>query len=53
MSNYFTILCPHCGTTTTVATSVARNGTGVGQCRNCRKLVRIQVDHRGGIVRVK
>ncbi|WP_157830707.1 hypothetical protein [Aeromonas sobria] len=52
MSHYFTILCPRCSTTTTVSTGVGRNGTGIGQCRNCRKLVRVQVDHRGGIVRV-
>ncbi len=53
MSFYFTVLCPNCATTTTVVTQVGRNGTGIGQCRHCRKLVRIQVDNRGDIVRVK
>lgn len=52
MSTSFTVGCPHCRSTTTVQTGVSKNGTGVGRCRNCNKLVRVTVDHKGNVIRV-
>lgn len=52
MSAAFTVLCPHCGTTTTVRTGVAKNGAGVGPCRICHKNIRIYVDDKGDVIKV-
>lgn len=52
MSTSFAIGCPNCGSTTTVQTGVSKNGTGLGQCRNCHKTVKITVDHKGNVIRV-
>lgn len=52
MANYFTITCPRCGSTTTVQTGVSKNGTGVGQCRNCSKNVKVTVDGKGNVIKV-
>lgn len=52
MSAIFTVTCPHCVSTTTVRTGISVSGTGVGHCRSCGKLVRVQVDSKGNIVRV-
>jgi transcription elongation factor Elf1 len=52
MSSSFTIPCPHCGNVSTFRTGIAKNGSGVGTCRNCHKSVRIQVDSQGNIKNV-
>ncbi len=52
MANYFTITCPHCGSTTTVQTGVSKNGTGVGQCRNCSKNIKVTVDGKGNVIKI-
>ncbi|GLH25371.1 hypothetical protein ENT52713_27670 [Enterobacter sp. 200527-13] len=48
----YTVVCPHCGSTTTVNTGIKSSGTGVGSCGACRKLVRVEVDSLGNIKRV-
>ena len=52
MSNYFTIVCPHCQSTTTVQTGVSKNGGGVGQYRNCSKIIKVTIDGKGNVIRV-
>lgn len=49
----YTVVCPHCGSTTTVNTGIKSSGTGVGSCGACRKLVRVEVDSLGNIKRIK
>lgn len=52
MSGFFTVACPHCGNTSTFSTGISKNGSGVGNCRNCHKTVRIYVDSKGNIKKV-
>lgn len=52
MSKFYTITCPHCRSTTTVQTGVSKNGTGIGQCKNCNKTIKITVDGNGMVRKV-
>lgn len=47
----FTLPCPKCGSVSTFRTGVSKSGTGIGNCRNCHKNVRIQVDSKGNVVK--
>lgn len=46
-----TIVCPKCGTTTTVTIGVS-HGTGFGTCKGCHKTVGIEV-RNGDIIKTK
>tara|TARA_B100002019_G_C21225836_1_gene577318 strand:+ start:725 stop:910 length:186 start_codon:yes stop_codon:yes gene_type:complete len=53
MSKKITVLCPNCGTTTTITIGVEKSGTSVGRCYNCKKNIKVQLDGNGNIKRVK